>query len=117
MGTLYENISQACSQKGVSVYRMCKDIGIRNSILTDLHKGRTSTLRADTLEKIASYLSVPQSVLLGGEEITINDELNEYRQMLVDRPEMKMLFDTAKGATKEQVEAIVNMLDAMRGNK
>ena len=117
---LYENIYSACSRRGITIYRMCKDIGIRNAILSDLKMGRANSLRADTLDKIATYLGVSHSELLGtlpAEQSGRIDAMDEYRQALKDRPEMKTLFDKAKGATKEQLEAIVNMLDVMQGNR
>ena len=121
MGSLYENIVWTCKERGVTPSKMCSDIGISRSLVYDLGKGRKKSLNADTLGKIANYLNVSPAMLMGmdyyNEETGNEGGLDEYRQMLVDRPEMKMLFDTAKGATKEQVEAIVNMLDAMRGNK
>jgi len=42
-------------------------------------------------------------------------ETQEYLQQLRDRSEMKMLFKSAKTATKEQIEAIVKLLDSTKG--
>ena len=42
-------------------------------------------------------------------------ELNEYLEMLRTRPEMKMMFQLAKGATKEDVEKAVRVIEAMFG--
>lgn len=42
-------------------------------------------------------------------------ELVEYLQELATRSEMRMLFSVSKGATKEQIEAIVHMIEAMQG--
>ena len=44
-------------------------------------------------------------------------DLAEYLSELRDRPEMRMLFHTFKGATKEQIEAIVAAWEAMNGRK
>lgn len=45
------------------------------------------------------------------------EELSKYLDMLRTRPEMKILLDTVEGATKEEVEANVKFLEALRGNK
>lgn len=45
------------------------------------------------------------------------DELAAYLQMLRTRPEMKILLDTMAGATKEEVEANVHFLEALRGKR
>ena len=40
MSKLYNNIVSLCESKGITGYRMCKEIGIQPSILTDLKMGR-----------------------------------------------------------------------------
>ena len=42
-------------------------------------------------------------------------ELTAYLEELRKRPEMRMLFHTFAGATKEQIEAIVKAWEAMQG--
>ena len=44
-----------------------------------------------------------------------DDELNEYLEELKNRDEMKMLFSLAKGATKEDVEKAVKIIEALMG--
>ena len=67
MDSLYNRISALCQSKAISGYRLCKDIGIQPSILTDLKKGRQSGLSAQNAEKIASYFGVSVGYLLGTE--------------------------------------------------
>lgn len=68
MGNLHETISDLCDKKNVSAYRMCKDIGIRPSIITDLKMGRKKGLSAEVANKIAEYFGVTVGYLLGTEE-------------------------------------------------
>ena len=68
MDNMHIIIMELCKKKGVSGYRMCKDIGIQPSILTDLKMGRQKSLTASTAEKVASYFNVSVSYLLGKEE-------------------------------------------------
>lgn len=42
------------------------------------------------------------------------DELADLWNTLKDRPEMKTLFKSANGASKEQVEAVAKMLDSFK---
>lgn len=70
MGSLYETICNLCKEKEVSGYRLCKDIGIQPSILTDLKSGRKKGLSADTAQKIADYFGVTVGFLLGNDERT-----------------------------------------------
>ena len=68
MSSLHETISSLCARKNVSAYRMCKDIGIRPSIITDLKMGRKKGLSAEVANKIAEYFGVSVGYLLGIEE-------------------------------------------------
>ena len=68
MSSLHETISSLCARKNVSAYRMCKDIGIRPSIITDLKMGRKKGLSAEVANKIAEYFGVSVGYLLGDGE-------------------------------------------------
>lgn len=65
MSDLYNRIMSLCEEKGVSGYRMCKDIKIQPSILTDLKMGRQSGLSAKNADKMAVYFGVSVGFLLG----------------------------------------------------
>lgn len=67
MSDLYNRIMSLCEEKGVSGYRMCKDIKIQPSILTDLKMGRQSGLSAKNADKMAAYFDVSVGFLLGTE--------------------------------------------------
>lgn len=69
MCTLYERIIGLCKEKGVSGSRMCLDLGLSKSTLSNMKSGRTAGLSATTAQKIASYLGVSVGYLLGEEEI------------------------------------------------
>ena len=71
-----------------------------------------------TLPLLADLFGVSAGVLLGREDepLVNNDpELTEYLEVLRDRPEMRMLFSITKGAAKEDVEAAVKIIEALRG--
>ena len=65
MDNLYGRIAELCEIKKITIYRLCKDIGIRPSVLTDLKSGRKKGLSATTAQQIASYLDVSVEYLLG----------------------------------------------------
>ena len=46
--------------------------------------------------------------------VTDDDELNIYLEELRTRPEMRMLFKLSKGATKEDVEQAVKIIEAIQ---
>lgn len=67
MSTLYSRIAALCEENGISGYRLCKDIGIQPSILSDLKSGRKKSISAEYANKIATYFNVSVSYLLGEE--------------------------------------------------
>ena len=88
MGTLYERIIALCKNKGVSGSRMCLDLGLSKSTLSDLKYGRTKGMSTATAQKIAGYLDVTVGYLLGEEEEkekpTVQDDgLSENQRLLM----------------------------------
>ena len=120
MGTLYENIMALCKSRGIKGAKLCADTGISKGLLTDLKMGRRTGVSAVTAQKIASYFNVSVGYLLGEEEqsekplVNGDEELTEYLEMLKTRPECRMLFQLSKNASKEDVEAAVRIIEALR---
>lgn len=65
MSTIYEIIDQLCAEKGISGSKMCDDLGMSRSTLTELRKGRAKTLKLEKASKIADYFGVSVDYLLG----------------------------------------------------
>lgn len=120
MCTLYERIAMLCKSKNVSPSRMCLDLGLSKSTMSDMKAGRTKGITTATAQKMATYFGVSVDFLLGEEEqnekplVNEDKELTEYLEILKTRPEMRMLFQLSKDATKEDVEAAVRIIEALR---
>ena len=67
MSTLYDRLAYLCDQKGIKGAKMCADLGLSKSLMTDLKKGRKSGVNAVTAQKIAEYFGVSVAYLLGKE--------------------------------------------------
>ncbi len=111
--SLYEVLASLCKSKGITAYRMCKDLELQPSLMTDLKAGRRKGVSADTASKIANYFNVSLDYLLSKEKAKEDDRLAEYLEELRNREEMRMLFDLAKGASKEDVEKAVRIIEAL----
>lgn len=68
MTTIYHRISTLCTQYGITGCKLCADLGLSRSLLTDLKMGRKKDLYATTAYKIAKYFGVSVGYLLGLEE-------------------------------------------------
>lgn len=108
-------------EKGLNKREAAKAVGIAYTTYVDYEKGIYPP-NSPNLEKIAQFYKVSLEYILGKTEDrrtqeqkqTAEDELAEYLEMLRTRPEMKVLLDTVKGATKEEVEANVKFIEALR---
>lgn len=92
MATLYETLNELCKKRGIKGGRMCTDLGISKSLMTDLKSGRKKGVSATTAQKIASYFGVSVGYLLGEEEKEkqkqpMHDELSEKKKEFIRRVE------------------------------
>ena len=70
MSTLYESIISLCDEKGIKGGKMCVELGISKSTLTDLKNKRRSGISLETAQKIADYFGVSVDRVLGKESQT-----------------------------------------------
>ena len=109
MCTLYSRINELCKAKGVSGSRMCLDLGMSKSTLSDIKSGRKKGFTMDTAHKIASYLGVSVAYLLGEEETKKGqpietDELSKKQKAMYERIKKMSDADLDK---LEQILALV----------
>lgn len=113
----YDTFSMLCSQRGVTPNKVLVDCKISRTSAAKWKKGAVPN--GTTLSKLAEYFGVTADFLLtgkAGEKPLINEDesLTDYLEELKNRPEMRMLFSLAKGATKEDVEKAVAIIEALR---
>lgn len=102
MSDLYNRIISLCKEKNVSGYRMCKDIGIQPSILTDLKMGRQNGLSAKNADKMAAYFAVSVGYLLGTDAKKAPTQ--EGEREVTDR-EIKAAFFRGADMTDKEMDA------------
>ena len=104
----YARIKELCDERGINISALAQGTGIRNSVFTELKKGRTKQLSAPTLEKLAAYFEVPVSVFFGDDEQGRTEEMqNELFR------KRKLLFDLSAKATEEELDRIIKIVDAL----
>ena len=67
MGKLSDVIDARLKEIGIPGSKMCDDLHISRSTLTELRKGRSTTLKAEKAAAIASYLGLSVEELIGKE--------------------------------------------------
>lgn len=68
MNDLYDTIAGLLSEKGITGYKMCQDLRMSRSFMTELKKGRVKSMKAETAQMVADYFGVSVDYLLTGEE-------------------------------------------------
>ena len=116
----YDKYVQICNRFNVSPSRAALDAGMSNSTVTKSKNTPDAEPTGAAIKKLCDYFHISVSELLGEEEqkekplVNGDEELTEYLEMLKTRPEMRMLFQISKDATKEDVEAAVRVIEAIR---
>lgn len=119
--TVGERIKERRKQIGMNAETLAKILEVSPSTIYRYESGSIEKMGIDKLKPIADALNTDVASLMGWadeqEKPLINDdeELTEYIDMLKNRSECRMLFNLTKSATKEQVEAIVKLIETTRG--
>lgn len=102
MGTLYENITSLCSEKGIKGGKMCVDLGISKSLMTKLRDNPTRQITSETAKKIADYFGVSVERVLTGEKEnapgpqaeSVNEKLliDLFRQLSPERQQEELAY-------------------------
>lgn len=103
MWTLYESILSLCKERGIKGGKMCVDLGLSKSLMTDLKSGRKKSITAETAQKIADYFSVSVDRVLNGPE-TKKAPTPEGEREVTDR-EIKAAFFRGADMTDKEMDA------------
>lgn len=60
---IYDRIKELCTQRGISIYRLEKDLGFSSCSIC---KWKTSSPSVDKVQKVADYFGVTVNYLLEG---------------------------------------------------
>lgn len=86
MDSLFDRIQSLCEEKGIRPGRLCNELGISRSVMTDLKMGRKKTVNAETAQKIAGFFGVSVGYLLGQETGDLLEQVDvafygEYKEL------------------------------------
>lgn len=114
-------ISDRRKELGLTLEEVGKIVGVSKSTVKKWEDGYISNMKRDKIALLAKALKLNPVILITGEEeptgtsqLTDDEELQEYLEELKNRSEMRMLFSLAKGATKEDVEKAVKIIEALK---
>ena len=109
MGTLYERITALCKAKGVSGSRMCLDLGLSKSTMSDLKNGRIKGISFPTAQKIAGYFEITVDELYGEE--AKKEQPTEYDGL---SDELKELIENVKGLPEDKIQMLLQVAKSIK---
>lgn len=116
---MYEIFSKLLQEFNVTPYKVSKETGVSQSTLSDWKRG-VSTPKQDKLQRLADYFNVSLQYLMtgkekeGGETYYLNKDTRKVAQDIFENKELRMLFDAARDAEPEDLEAVHRMLLALK---
>lgn len=119
----YDKFVRLANSVGKTPSAVALECGLTKPTVTKWKQGGSPT--DATARKIADYFNVPVDYLLTDSEqketaptsVEADAELMEILEELATRPEKKTFFSLTKGASKEDVEMALRMVDAFLNSK
>lgn len=116
----YDNFISLCEEAGVSPSRVLTNLSISKGSLSRWKNGGEPS--NPNKKAIADYFGITVRQLMDGETEKAptpesegeDEELTEYLEELRTRPEMRMMFSLTKNATKEDIEKVVKIIEALK---
>lgn len=113
----YDIYCSLCKERGISPSAAAIEMGINKGTVS-VWKNRGVTPQAQQLQKISSFFGVSIDYLLGNEEklpaAECDEELAEMLEDIRRNPELRAMFDLAKGSTAEEVRTYTNVIRALK---
>ncbi len=98
---MYERFAELLKEKGITSYRISKEISISQSTLSDWKKGK-STPKADKLQLIANYLDVSLDYLVGKTDVRHTATESQKENILTKKDERDI---------QKKIQSILDDLD------
>ncbi len=122
--SMAERIKELRIAAGLTQEELGEKIGLQKSAIAKYENGRVENIKRSTIQAMADLFGVKPSYILGFDEddgpapYYLDPGAAEMAQELYSRPEMRVLFDASRNATKEDIEQVADILEKMsKGQK
>lgn len=114
---MYEKVEHLMKQRGVTPYRVAKDLGFSTGLFTDWKKGRY-TPKQDKIIALAEYFDVPVAYFYDHSEREreecIDTLANRILNEIFSNESLKVLFDLTFDAPEEDIQLLIAMMKRMK---
>ena len=107
MDNLFTRIETLCEGKNIRPGRLCDELGLSRSLMTDLKMGRKKTVNAETAQKIADFFGVSVGYLLG------QSKEKDAQNDVLDKVDVAF-YGEYKELNEEDKETVRDMVRLMR---
>ena len=112
-----EYLKQRKNELNMTTEELSEKSGVPIGTLNKMLAGQTSDPKFETLKSICRALDISLSDLdeYDAQGYYFDSDAAKMAQELFDRPEMKVLFDASRKATKEDIEQVAEILKKLSG--
>lgn len=118
MQTIQERIKERRSALGLTLLEIAEALGVKEATVQRYESGEIKNIKHETIVALAEILCCSPQYLMGWTDSVIDepqDEKTELLEAVRERPELRLLFDTAKTAKTEDIKRAVKILEALKG--
>lgn len=113
MSNMYERIDELCKNSFITVTQLCRELKIGRSSLSELARGRSKSISAESTVKIAEYFKVSPSYLTDG----LPGEVEEHFIPLIIREDEKSksrnIIYSDVSTPEEKFEAAITLIECL----
>lgn len=110
MADMYKIIDNLLDEHHISGAKMCADLDMSRSFITELRKGRAKSVKIETAQKIASYFGVSVGYLLGEEENPVQPKSDGDIDLSNITETQRMIIEAVLNMPVEKQKALAQIL-------
>lgn len=110
-----ERLKELRKRRGLSQVALAERLGMSKSTIGAYETGDIKP-SVEALNTLADFFNVNIGYLMGeeiGSTYYLDPEVAELAKELYERPEMRVLFDASRNASKEDIETVASILEKM----
>jgi len=119
-----EEVRDLRKSKGLTLKDVAKALHTTEQTINKYELEIVRNIPLEKIEKLANLYGVSPAYIMGWDEgepevpsYYYDPETAELAQALFNRPELKILFDASRDASKEDIEMAAEIIRKMSGNK
>ena len=124
-----EQLRKCLENSDITMTELAKKIGVSQATISDWCNGKKAP-RFNKIEQLANFFNVPATYFFKDWEIAVNPnnmdilsepsyytnkETQQLAQEIFDNPDWKILFDTTKDCSPEDMKKVISMVKAFKG--